>query len=881
MKRKRSIVWNIVWLLLLAPVLLLAVLQTPPGKAILASSLSSALSRSDNLEVRIGTISGWIPADVNIADLEIGDAQGVWLTAKELHFRWMIREVADERIRLKRLSAEEIELHRFPVSGKKEALAKTETRGFQPVEIWLDGLQVKRLKLGEAVAGIPLDYAVHSGGITLRNSGLLTGDLVVSGDAEGRVELNAVLAGNGADELTIKAELEQMIEPTFGLDYLSGQGEVTINAQGVNGRIQALLEKEGQQGRISAGLHYSKRSLRLEQFKFNSTDFSVDGDLGLRFSKERIDVDLNSTIIDAVTNRYDIHGMAVVAVSNKTWAVNVQTLEFHGWDALAFKLAGMVTPEEMELAGALEEFDVGSFPLAGLSNFTGRVNGQLSIRGSLERPQIVAAVEVAQFSSVSEALDELPELDFSMVGGVVDGKLFGSTTITNYSSGFFAADFALPCALSFAPFIYRSEPSKFSGSLQADLDVGIFNNLAVLENQFLKGALKADLMFKDLTPSGFLQLREGQYEHYDWGLVFRDLEADLVATKKGFEFKHAAATDGHAGEMSMSGGFGVEGLDIQLVLDGAKVVQRPEVEAQVSGQLALTGRVSHPEVKGTLVIDRAEILLDNMVAPVPPLLTNYDARAKTNTVLLPSAHKSLPFGMDIRVEMPDQVYIVASLIDSVWGGVFRVQDAPSGISVSGKMEPRRGSVNFIGKKFRFIQEGEVVLDGALPSTPVFNNLAAQYTRSDITARLVLNGRVNNPHYRLESTPAMPEDEILSQVLFNRDTTTISPYQAYQIATAAQQLSGGLNGPGFMYQFRQVVGVDTLEWREADAVGGASSVAAGKYITPGLYVEVSSSFDANAETGMMAEYEITRHFSVETSTGPKMRPGIGLNWKSDY
>ena len=82
---------------------------------------------------------------------------------------------------------------------------------------------------------------------------------------------------------------------------------------------------------------------------------------------------------------------------------------------------------------------------------------------------------------------------------------------------------------------------------------------------------------------------------------------------------------------------------------------------------------------------------------------------------------------------------------------------------------------------------------------------------------------------------MPEDEVLSHVLFNRDTSSISPYQAYQIAMAARQLSGGLNGPGFMFQLRQAIGVDTLEWREADShvmmTGPATEVFSGEWPMP--------------------------------------------------
>mgnify|MGYP001154915998 CR=1 FL=1 len=85
----------------------------------------------------------------------------------------------------------------------------------------------------------------------------------------------------------------------------------------------------------------------------------------------------------------------------------------------------------------------------------------------------------------------------------------------------------------------------------------------------------------------------------------------------------------------------------------------------------------------------------------------------------------------------------------------------------------------------------------------------------------------------------------------------------------------------MYQIRRAIGVDTLEWREAEAAGEASSVAAGKYLTSGLYVEVNQTLDSQSEMGFTAELELTRHFSVETYTGPQMRPGIGVNWRNDY
>ena len=881
MRKWTSRLFKLAGLLVVVLVLLFAVLQTPPGKAALAKALSGALSSSENLNVRLSGITGWLPAQVMVGELEVGDAEGAWLSMQGVKCRWMIRDLFDRRITFQSLSAEEIDWSRFPKVGAKKRQKKKKGTEFHPVEVRLEGLDVERLRVGKGVAGMPLEYTVASGGIAYQLDGGLSGELEVGGDAEGKVKLLASITGSTNDHLQVAADLRRMHKPTFGLDYLAGEGEATIDAQGVDAAITAELSTGGQQGRITTRLSFADRHLALEQFEFNSPAFSLSGDLGLGFRKGVIDVGLESSFVDVDTNQYGLQATATIATSNKTWGVDVASLEIAAWDVVAFNLSGTLSPEAVALHGDLKEFDVGAFPKGGCSNFTGAVNGNLAVTGSMQEPQVVAGLSVTGLASTQDALDELPELDFQVAGGISGGRLFGATAVTNYATGHFSAEFGMPCAFSFAPFNYRPDPGAVEVHVDGNLDLAVLNKLAFFQNQLIRGKLHTKVDYVDGAPSGFLNVEDGRYEHYGWGVVFQHFNADLAATPDGFRVVSASATDGGDGTLAMTGGLGTGGLGLRLDFAKAQIIQRDEVEASMSGWLDVSGRLARPDVSGELTIDRAEILLDNIAPPPPPLLTDYDA-SKTNLVgvAVKRERKPPPVGLDIKIKMPAQVFVVASMIEATLEGDLHVTDTPLGIAVAGRVEPRRGFVSFIGKKFRFT-EGDILLDGEVPAMAVLNNLTAEYARRDVTARLVLNGPANDPRFRLESSPPMPQDEVLSLVLFNRDTTSISPYQAYQIAMAARQLSGGLNGPGFMYQVRQAIGVDTLEWREADAAGGASSVAAGKYIGSGLYVEVNSELDAGGQTGLSAEYEVTRHFSVETYTGPKMRPGIGVNWRNDY
>lgn len=880
MKKKRSRVRNVIGFLLLIPVVLLGFIQTPPGKEVLANGLSSVLSRSENLEVRIGTIKGWIPGKVTIGELEVGDAKGIWLSAKNLHCRWMMQELFEHRIHLSSLSADEVVWSRFPSYGKRDSEKRT-SKKIQLWELQLNGLSVETFKLEKGVASMPLDYTVHSGGIGYMPSGALKGTLNVSGDAQGEVELDAMLAGSESDELKITAILEEMTNPTFGLDRLSGRGEALIKKGTVTAVITAELDYADQPGRLATRLQYSNRQLSLQQLQYSNADFGLSGDLSLGFTNRMIDIALDTTFVDASTNQFGVRGNAVFAQSNKTWGVNIQDLEVRGWEALSMNISGLLSPEQAALTGILTEIDVAMLPLEGGSNFTGRVTGEVQITGPLDSPRVIAGLKVGQFTSVQEAFDELPELDFQVSANLADGTFAAETSITNYAKGHLQADFSMPCEFSLIPFRYSADSSKIDLCFDANLALNIFNQLAFFQDQYIDGVLKAKVTYEDRAPSGFLRVENGRYEHYSLGIVFQDFNADFVATAEGFEVNQAQATDGAEGSVTMTGGLRRSGLDLNLELSNAWIFRREEADAQISGNIKVQDRLFHPRVSGELTINEAEILLDNIAPEPPPVLTDFDLNATTNTVaVLQGKRKTMPVGLDVRILMPDQIFVNASMIEAVLGGSLHITDTKEGIAVSGKIEPRRGFVNFIGKKFRFT-DGHILLDGSVPTMAVLADLTAEYSRQDVTARLVLSGPANDPRFRLESTPAMPEDEVLSHVLFNRDTSSISPYQAYQITMAARQLSGGLNGPGFMFQIRKAIGIDTLEWREADAAGGASSVAAGKYITSGLYVEVNQSLDDGGETGMMAELEVTRHFSVETYTGPKMRPGIGVNWRNDY
>lgn len=814
---------------------------------------------------------------INLSHLELADADGLWLSTRNVHCGLDLAEFTDKKIHLQQLSASEITLIRRPKMLKKEAATDTEPQPLSlPLSLQLDGLKISNLTLGAALAGEPLAYTVHSGGIHLSSTGSLAGSLTVSGDARGQIQVT----GHMDDEIKISADLAELNKPNFGFSHLAGQAQAIISPAGIRGQISAQLEKNGQSAHLTTPYNFTKKELKLDPFQLNMLEYSASGKLTVGFSPDQIHIDIDALALDATTNRYTLKGKTAVTTTNETWLVDLPSLDIQLYDRISIACTGTISPEKVELTGLVAACEIETIPLPSLAGFSGQISGQLVATGSLQSPQIHATFEARNVMSKKGALNELPELNFQIDGAVANGALTGSTELTNITGGHLTAELEMPCAFSLVPFRFTPQRTALQARASADWDLAMLNGLARFQDQHIEGLLQTQLSYREAHPSGFVRIEKGHYEHFDAGIVMRDINADLTAGPDGCTIQHATANDGQSGTLTLSGHIVGEQLDLQAKLAGAKVLRRPEVEAQVSGLVNISGTTTRPNITGALVIDRADVLLENVASSLPKQLTNYNLNDQTNAVNRVQIRKPLPLDLNITISMPDQIFVTASLIDSAWGGKLRARSTPTGLSLEGPIEPRRGYISFIGKKFRFT-EGGIRIDGAVPPTAVINNLTAEYERSDLTARLIVSGKATAPQIRLESTPSMPQEEIISLVLFNRDTRSISPYQAFQIANAAKQLSSGLNGPGFIHQIGRAIGMDTFEWREANAEGEASSIAAGKYLTSELYVEVNRKLDAEGETGIKAEYEIGRHFSIETQSGPSLQPGIGINWKNDY
>jgi translocation and assembly module TamB len=142
---------------------------------------------------------------------------------------------------------------------------------------------------------------------------------------------------------------------------------------------------------------------------------------------------------------------------------------------------------------------------------------------------------------------------------------------------------------------------------------------------------------------------------------------------------------------------------------------------------------------------------------------------------------------------------------------------------------------------------------------------------------------------------VPQDEILSRVLFNRGVGQLSAGEGMQLAAAAATLAGG--GPGVLDKLRGSLGLDwfrlgssptgpttgTLNPRAAassSSGAGGTALSAGKYIAPGVSVGVSQGVSPPTSK-VTVEIEVMRHLTIGGEAGQSGSTGLGLNYNYDY
>ena len=191
----------------------------------------------------------------------------------------------------------------------------------------------------------------------------------------------------------------------------------------------------------------------------------------------------------------------------------------------------------------------------------------------------------------------------------------------------------------------------------------------------------------------------------------------------------------------------------------------------------------------------------------------------------------------------------------------------------------RGDYEFAGRNFR-LERGVIRFRGESPPDPLLDIRAEAQVQGLDASVTGQRDRASSPKSRFASVPQLPQDELLSRILFGTSITNLSAPEALQLASAVAALQSGSGNLDPINAVRRAVGLDRLRILPADvATGQKTAISAGKYIGRKLFVEVIT--DGQGYSATRVEYQVTRWLSILSSVSTIGRTSANVRVSKDY
>jgi len=520
----------------------------------------------------------------------------------------------------------------------------------------------------------------------------------------------------------------------------------------------------------------------------------------------------------------------------------------------------------------------------GAPELGGTVALNLDVSGSSTAPKIDLVVDAKGVKPRGKNLQTMPPAKLALRAGVAGGRLDATAELAGVMDDPLRLQAALPLRIGLEPFAFELPRDRpIQGSLTGRTDLGRIAEILVLDGQRLQGLLTIDArcvgtLDRPLA-DGSIAITKGLVEDSISGVLLQDLALRIVGDQSRINLATLSARDRRDGTLNGSGsldlrGTSLTGLRTGLELANLQVYNAEVGKAWLSGKVDVSGQLPNLDVLSRLKVERADIRLPNPPPGKPPSLPVSVKGAPPPPPPSPSG-SPLRIGLDIKVDMPEELYVRGRGLESEWRGNLSVTGTAGDPLVVGSFGFRRGFLTLLDRRFS-IDQGTITFSGAKPPIPELDIKASAEASGGFTGIVQITGPATKPKLELSSEPAAPQDEVVARIMFNRSSSGISPLQGLRLAAAIQEFQSG--GDGLIGIGREALGVDTFD---VSGSGGADTTAsAGKYISDKVYLEVQQGVTPDSGKAKF-EIELTPSISAQTQVGQQGQTGTSLKWTYDY
>jgi translocation and assembly module TamB len=520
-------------------------------------------------------------------------------------------------------------------------------------------------------------------------------------------------------------------------------------------------------------------------------------------------------------------------------------------------------------------------PGTGLS---GTLDGSAQIGGTADRPTGDWRVRVSRFAASQTRGMGAPPADITAQGRLENGATTLDGTISAGRAGTMRITGRVPLAAT----------GSLDLTAQGRLDLSIANNMLSTAGRQVSGTAAIDMRIGGTVAnpdlSGTLTLAGASFRDPLQGVRLDNIQGRLIARGTEMTIERLSASTRNGGALSANGRITLDPAagfpgDIRITGQRAELVSNDLATMTADLALVLSGPLAQdPRISGQVTITSMDVTVPERlpvtVRPIdgtkhvrpPPMAAArlaQKARAQAN------ARRAPPFNatLDLVIAAPNRIFVRGRGIDAELGGDLRLTGTLADPIAIGAFELRRGQLSVIGNRLNFTR-GRLTFTGNL--IPELDFLA-ETRAGDVTARIGVTGAAREPQFSFTSDPDLPQDEVLSRILFSKASGGLSATQALQLAQVAAQFSGG-GGDGVFESLRRSLGVDGLDI----SLGAEGGPAIG--ISRAISDRVSVGVKAGASTeqsGVSVDIDITRQIRVQGEVGASGNTAIGVGAEWEY
>jgi autotransporter translocation and assembly factor TamB len=560
---------------------------------------------------------------------------------------------------------------------------------------------------------------------------------------------------------------------------------------------------------------------------------------------------------------------------------------------------------------------------------TGRLSADATLTGSTDEPTVDGRVDIVDGGFQGYRYDSLAAtVDYRGERIGIDATLQQSPTEAITAKGSVPVSLFQPSPGEHIPPAPGDEVDLHITSTAIDLGFVQGFTTAITN---VTGTMHADLRVtgsgQDPHLDGFVDVRGGAFGVPLGGVSYTGLDTRIELAEDIVRIREFSILDEHDQPLTVSGELAVHAkqvgaVNITITSDNFELIDNELGDVGVDSQLRITGELRRPRIEGEIRLAAGRLEVDRIlqafydpyaIEELPDVVSaertieglgtaeeaTRDALARARVSATPAGEDAAkaavdapetPGGlmdalaMDVRLRIPDNLVLRgrnlrpggpagASLGDmniTVGGDVQVRKQAGEPFLLVGVVNTVRGMYEFQGRRFELERDGTIRFTGSPEINPLLDITAARVIpNTGVEARIRITGTPAAPELALSSTPSLPESDILSLIVFNRQVNELGTGERSSLAATAGGIATGFIASPLGDSIGRALDLDLFEITTTTEEGElGAGITVGQQVGDRAFLKLRQQFGQRSLTEFILEYQLFDFLRLQATGAPE-------------